>query len=222
MTTLLPSPSTAAGDRTVADLLKRLGGVPPERVLLVPTPGTATEKDVVAMDDHADRLCELIDGVLVEKTMGNYESAVALAVGYFLRDFIRRRRLGVLTGTDGPYRILPEQVRMPDVAFVSWERLGASRLPQEAILGVAPDLAVEVLSKSNTKGEMERKLRDYFSAGVRLVWYIEPKKRTAKSYTAPDACQAIGEDGSLDGGEVRPGFELSLRELFAEAEGAAT
>lgn len=222
MATLSPSPPTAVGDRTVADLLKRLGGVPPERVLLVPAPGTATEKDVVELDDHADRICELIDGVLVEKAMGTYESAVAIALAYFLKEHLRRRRLGVVLGEAGLLRILPGQVRVPDVAFVSWERLGTRKLPREPIWGVAPDLAVEVLSKGNPKGEMERKLRDYFAAGVRLVWYIDPKKRTAKSYTALDHCESIGEDGALSGGEVLSGFTLSLRDLFAEAEGTAT
>jgi Uma2 family endonuclease len=221
MATLSPTPSAAVVDRTVADLLERLGGVPPERVLLVPTPGTATEKDVVELDDHADRLCELIDGVLVEKAMGDYESAVASAMIYFLRDHLRRRRLGVVLAPDGLLRILPGQVRIPDVSFISWERLGGRRLPRDPVWGVAPDLAVEVLSKSNTKGEMQRKLRDYFAAGVRLVWYIDPKKRTAKSYIAPDRYDSIAEDGVLAGGEVLPGFELSLRELIAEAEGTA-
>jgi hypothetical protein len=55
---------------------------------------------------------------------------------------------------------------------------------------------------------------------VRLVWFIDPRTRTARSYTAPDQCQPIGEDGALGGGDVLPGFELALRDLFAEAEGS--
>ena len=80
---------------------------------------------------------------------------------------------------------------------------------------LAPDLAVEVLSEGNTKGEMERKLKDYFFAGVRLVWYIDLKKRTAAVYTSPDEGATLTEDQSLDGGAVLPGFRLSLRKLFA-------
>jgi Uma2 family endonuclease len=214
----LPS-SALSLDGTMAELLKRLGGVSPRRVRLVPMPGTATEKDVVQAERRTGRLCELVDGVLVEKVMGFYESAVAAAMIFFLKAYLRRRRLGMVSGADGLLRILPKQVRVPDVAFLSWERLGGRQLPRDPILGAAPDLAVEVLSRGNTKAEMARKLRDYFAAGVRLAWFIDPRTRTAKSYTAADQCQPIDEDGILAGGDVLPGFELSLHDLFAEAEG---
>ncbi len=75
---------------------------------------------------------------------------------------------------------------MPDVAFMSWDRLPGKTVPDEAIPELAPDLAIEVLSAGNTKGEMERKLKDYFFAGVRLVWYIDWRRRTAEVYTSPD------------------------------------
>lgn len=219
MATASREPAVLEPDWTVADLLERLGGVPPDRVRLVPTPGTATEEDVVQTDAHTDRLCELIDGVLVEKAMGTYESAVAVALGYFLKDYLRRRRLGVVLGEAGMLRILPRQVRIPDVAYLSFERLQSRSLPKKPVWALAPDLAVEILSESNTPAEMERKVRDYFAAGTRLVWCIDPASRTARAYTAPDACEAIAEDGALAGGEVLPEFVLTLRELFAEAEG---
>jgi Uma2 family endonuclease len=222
MATVSPPSSALSLDGTAADLLRKLGRVSPRRVRLVPAPGTATEKDVIQAERRTGRLCELIDGTLVEKVMGAYESAVAGAMIYFLKHYLRRHRLGVVLGADGLLRILPRQVRIPDVAFLSWKVLGGRRLPREPILGAAPDLAVEVLSKGNTKGEMARKLRDYFAGGVRLVWFIDPRTGTAKSYTAPDQCQTIGENGVLSGGEVLPGFKLALRDLFAEAEGSGT
>jgi Uma2 family endonuclease len=67
---------------------------------------------------------------------------------------------------------------------------------------------------------MQRKLHDYFTAGVRLVWYIEPRTRTARAYTAEDQCVELGERDSLSGGEVLPGFELPLQDLFAKAGSA--
>ena len=79
---------------------------------------------------------------------------------------------------------------------------------------MAPDLAIEVLSAGNTAAEMQRKLRDYFTAGVKLVWYIDPATRSAKSYTAEDKFIAVDESGSLSGGDVLPGFELPLGALF--------
>lgn len=81
---------------------------------------------------------------------------------------------------------------------------------------VGAKLAVEVLSPGNTEGEMQRKLRDYFAVGVRLVWTIDPVTRTARAYTSPEQGSSYTEAGRLSGGEVLPGFELPLRELFAE------
>ena len=63
-----------------------------------------------------------------------------------------------------------------------------------------------------------RKLQDYFTASVRLVWYVDPRTRTAAVYTSPEQCSVIDENGVLTGGDVLPGFELSLRELFAEVD----
>jgi len=211
------SPSMAWA--TVADLWERLGQVPLRRILLAPVPGTGTERDVLDLLDHADRICELIDGVLVEKTVGYMESLLAMAIGEFLRRFVRDRRLGIVLGPDGPLRILPGQVRIPDVCFLSWQRFPEGKLPQTPIPAVAPDLAVEVLSEGNTEAEMQRKLRDYFAAGARLVWYVDLRTRTATVYTSLEQATTLGTNDILTGGDVLPGFALPLRELFAEVEG---
>jgi Uma2 family endonuclease len=75
---------------------------------------------------------------------------------------------------------------------------------------------VEVLSKGNTRQEMARKLKEYFLAGVLLVWYVDPKRRTVTVYTAPDQSVVRSEEETLDGGDVIPGFKLPLRKLFAQ------
>jgi Uma2 family endonuclease len=204
---------------TVADLWEWLGEVPISRIGLVPTPGTATRQNVLDLIDHADRICELFDGVLVEKTMGYMESLLAGAIVELLRRFVRKRKLGIVLPPDGMLEILPGQVRIPDVCFVSWDRFPGGKLPKTPIPAVAPDLAVEVLSDSNTEGEMRRKLQDYFAAGVRLVWYVDPRTRTASVYTSPEQCTVFDENGTLTGHDVLPGFELPLRELFAEIDG---
>jgi Uma2 family endonuclease len=74
---------------------------------------------------------------------------------------------------------------------------------------------VEVLSKGNTPTEMQRKLKDYFLAGVRLVWFVDPKRRTVEVFTAPDQSRVLREDQTLDGGDVLPGLALPLRQVFA-------
>jgi Uma2 family endonuclease len=205
-------------DGTLADLLQELGNIPPSRVRLNPPPGTATEQDVLEVERRTGLAPELIDGVLVEKAVGYLESLLAVALAARLRDFVRPGKLGIVLGEGGTLRILPGQVRVPDICFVRRERFPGGELPDTAIPPLAPDLAIEILSRGNTEGEMQRKLRDYFAAGVRLVWYIDPRERTARVFTAPDQCSVLGENDALSGGDVLPGFALPLTELFAEME----
>jgi Uma2 family endonuclease len=201
---------------TVADLLARLGGVPASRVRLYPIPGTATEKDVINVLDHENRPCELVEGTLVEKAMGFEESAIAVNIIVFISSFVRRHKLGVVTGEAGTIRLFPGLVRIPDVAFTSWDRLPGRKWPKAPIPHLVPDLVVEVLSKSNTRSEMDRKLREYFEAGVRLVWMVDPKKRTVRVHTALDQSVWLSENESLDGGAILPGFALRLKDVFAK------
>jgi Uma2 family endonuclease len=110
-------------------------------------------------------------------------------------------------------------VRMPDVSFVRWDSVDDPEEvenPSGAFLEVAPNLVVEVMSPSNTKREMEIKLEEYAKAGVELAWYVYPKRREVDVY--PDARAegmfTVGMDGTLDGGEVVPGFALPVAKLF--------
>jgi len=199
---------------TAADWWEALGSVPLNRIVFDPPPGSATEQDVLRLDDHEDRLCELIDGTLVEKTMGYEESALAMWIGHLLLAFVARGKLGVVTGADGMVRLLGRQVRIPDVAFVSTARLPGGKMPSEPIPDLAPDLAVEVLCDSNTPKEMGRKLQEYFAAGTRLVWYVDPRTRTVDVYESPDSCQRLNAGETLTGGEVLPGFSVRVEELF--------
>jgi Uma2 family endonuclease len=199
---------------TIAELLESLGDIPPERIRMHPWPGTATEDDVLAAHARDKRLCELVDGVLVEKPMGFDESRLALELAFVLIEFLRNHDLGIAAGADGMLCLMPGMVRIPDVSFISWERL-----PDQygQILPIAPDLAVEVLSSTNTPREMERKLREYFAAGTRLVWYIDLKARSVTVYTAADRSTVLDESQPLDGGDVLPGLSISIREIFERA-----
>jgi Uma2 family endonuclease len=203
---------------TVADLMDRFGPMLLSRIRFSPAPGTATEQDVLDLNDHEDRLFELVDGTLVEKTVGLRESLLACALVGFLRTWVVARRWGIVTGPDGTIRLAPGLVRIPDVAFFSWERFPQRQIPQEPIPDLFPDLAIEVLSESNTKAEMHRKRQDYFTAGTKLVWEVDPKTRTVAVYTDPEKATVLGENDVLDGGHVLPGFSLPLRDLFAELD----
>jgi Uma2 family endonuclease len=204
----------------VAELLEQLGEVPPERIRLQPPPGTAREQDVLIVRDEPERrLCELVDGVLVEKAMGSRESLLAGLILHRLWSFLEAHPLGIVLGADGMLRLWPGLVRIPDVSFISWERIPEKRFPDEAIVELVPELAVEVLSRSNTAKEMNRKLREYFQAGVRLVWVIQPKTQSARAYTSPTQSRRITRTGHLSGGEVVPGFSLALADLFGFTTG---
>ncbi len=204
--------------RTLADLLQRLGHVPLERIRFRPSPGTATEGDVLEIASREGRLCELVDGVLVEKPMGYEESILAVFLGRMLGNFVTPRNLGHVSGEAGMMRLFPGLVRIPDVAFASWDRFPQRSLSGEPIPNLAPDLAVEVLSRSNTLAEMRIKTDEYFAAGVRQVWLVDPNSRTVTVLEAADRSATLHEQDVLDGGTVLPGFTITLRELFAELD----
>jgi len=201
--------------RTIADLLESLGHVPATRVRFHPLPGTATVRDVVEVERRENRLCELVDGVLVEKAMGFRESLLGVALSGYLRAFAEPRNLGLIAGADGMIQLFPGLVRIPDVAFVSWARVPGGRVPREPVPELVPDLAVEILSAGNTPEEMARKCREYFSSGVRMVWIVDPEARTVTVHSSPGEFQTLGETDTLAGVPALPGFTLAVRELFA-------
>ena len=200
--------------KTLADLRERLGGIPLERIWFHPAPGTATEKDVIAAEVRENRLCELVDGTLVEKAMGFDESWMAGELLFLVKLYLRQNDLGICVGADGMMRISPGLVRIPDLSFINWDRLPGRERPRQPIPDLAPDLAVEVLSEGNTKPEMARKVREYFDAGVILVWLIDPRKRTARVFSAVEKSTLVRADQSLEGGTVLPGFVLPLADFL--------
>ena len=213
MSSVLTTPTA-----TLADLLHSLGDIDPARIRLQPPPGTATEQHILDIQAHEGRLCELVEHVLVEKVMGFRESLLASFLIHVLHSFVRPRNLGLVTGEAGMMRLASGLVRIPDVAFIAWDRLPGRRVPAEAIPGLAPDLAIEVLSAGNTPGEMARKRREYFAAGVQVVWMVDPRTRTVDVFTTPEQSVRLGEEHHLDGGPVLPGFTLPVHEIFAELD----
>ncbi len=201
---------------TAVDLVGRFGAIPLNRVRTNPPPGSATERDVIEIHDRENRLCELVDGSLLEKTMSSFESYLAVRIAHLLKVFVEAARLGIVLGADGMLRLARGLLRIPDVSFISWDRLPGHVFPREDIWTLAPDLAVEVISHGNTREEMEHKLLDYFTAGVRLVWYVYPAEREVHVYTAPDDRVVLSGQDALDGGGVLAGFRLPLETLFAQ------
>jgi Uma2 family endonuclease len=204
--------------KTLADLVKRLGGVPLDRIRFRPAPGTATVQDVTDIQHREGRLCELVEGVLLEKAAGFVEAQLALFLGGLLNAFVIPRNLGIVTGPDGTVELAADLVRIPDVAFTSWDRMPGRRCPDAPVPRLAPNLAVEVLSRSNTPGEMAVKRQEYFTAGVEVVWEIDPRARTVVIYMSATDSTTLTAADALDGGTVLPGFTLPLQQLFAELD----
>jgi Uma2 family endonuclease len=204
--------------RTLADLHKRLGGIPLDRIRFEPAPGTATEQDVLELDRREGRGCELIDGTLVEKALGAAESYLAWLLGGLLKQYLDRNQRGIGLNPDALLRISPGLIRMPDLSFISWDKLPGRKVPLKPIWDLYPDLAIEIISESNTPAEIRRKLDEYFKSGVRMAWVIDPRKRTARVYTSARRSRLVREHQSLDGGDVLPGFSVKLADLFKDLE----
>ena len=200
---------------TLAETVKKLGGIPLHRILMKPAPGTAKARDLIAaLEAPRKRICELSEGVLVEKPMGAEEGLLALSLGSYLFLFVKKHRLGFVLGADSPIRLALKLVYLPDVCFIARDRLPGGKFPKDPILQYIPNLAVEVISRGNTKGEMHRKVREYFTAGVELVWLVYPLTRTVVVHTSPEVFQTRTEKDVLDGGSVLTGFRLPLSELI--------
>src|SRR5260370_3219379 len=155
---------------TLADVVRRLGDIPLDRILMRPYPGSATEEDVIECEARTGRLCELVDGILVEKAVGYYEDRLGVVLVFFLEQFVGENGSGIVLGPAGMIRTEDVQVRMPDVAYFSWAHFPNHVLPPGDILDLRPDLAVEILSPKNTRAAMDLKPREYFDGGPRLVW----------------------------------------------------
>jgi Uma2 family endonuclease len=214
--------SIAPGVETLAGVLDRIGNVPLDRVLWTPRPGTATEEDVVRLaDGEPKQLVELVDGVLVEKPTGNREALLAMTFGSILLTFVRARKLGVVAGPDAIVRTGDGRRRLPDAYFTPWDRLPSRTAHLGRVADYPIDLAVEILSDSNTRAEMAAKRREYFGSGTRLVWEVDPVARTMSVYETPpdpDVCRTLGPADVLDGGAVLAGFTLPLYELFDDPQ----
>ncbi len=210
---------TATEPDTVADLLHDLGGIPPERVLWTPRPGTATEADLLrCIDREPKRLVELIDGTLVQKPMGKREAMLGGWLATLLNNFIVPRRLGYVAGADGPIRMTTRRVRMPDEWYVARASLPDGADDDDAIADYPPDVAVEVVSKGNTKREIEQKRREYFAVGCKLVWVVDRKVRTVTASTDPDTAVTLGVGDTLTGGDVLPGFAVPVADIFGHLD----
>ena len=158
---------------------------------------------------------ELVRGQVVREPPAGFDhGGIAIGIASLLRRFVDENALGAVVGTDSGFVLFddPPTVRAPDVAFVRENRLDFDRT---RFAPLAPDLAVEVLSPSNTMSEIHDKVLDYLDAGSSLVWVVDPYSRTITAYRSREEIRLLAADGELDGGDVLPGFRCKVSELFA-------
>ena len=198
---------------TMAAVLARLGDVSPARVLMRPPPGEATEADLLEQLARK-RFCELVEGTLVEKGMGFQESSLAVWLAVLLHNALGDRDPGIWSGESGMMRLETGLVRAPDLSFTSWSKFPAGDRSVAPIADLVPDLAIEVLSASNTPGEIRRKLGEYFHAGTELVWIVDPVRRVVVVHTAPQTSTTLTEADTIDGAAVLPGVRIPVSRVF--------
>jgi Uma2 family endonuclease len=199
------------------NLLKRLGNVPAERVLLDPLPGQATEADLIRLMDGDDKhLCELVDNTLVEKPMGHNESRMSTGLSYYFLKYLKAHDVGYMAGESGSFHTVGRNIRMPDLSFISWKHFPNKKkdLVKYPVLPFAPELVVEVLSKSNTKQEIAQKLKEYLTIGIKLVWIVDPKKESVTIHRLDGSSEILTAKDTLSGEDVLPGLEIPVSEAF--------
>ena len=159
---------------------------------------------------------ELIEGELV-KTMsaGFIHGIIAQEIGYFILDFAKKHKLGVVTAAETGFILGEKTFRGADSAFISNENLAKHGYPQ-GFFPVAPDIAVEVVSPSNTSEEMMEKVNLYLQNGSRLVWMIYPQTKVITVYRQNNLVSLLRENDTLEGEDVLPNFKLSVAALFAD------
>jgi Uma2 family endonuclease len=174
-----------------------------------------TVEDLYVMPDDGLKY-ELQAGMLVsEPAPGFRHGHVVAAIAELLRAHVKKHRLGVVLAGDSGFILArkPDTVRAPDVAFVSKKRFERSGDTVKAF-AESPDLAVEVLSPSNTPAAMHAKVADYLAAGTRCVWVVDPEAQAVTVYASLLSPRRLGEDETLDGGDVVPGFRARVGEFF--------
>ena len=176
-----------------------------------------TAEEYARLPDDGRRY-ELVRGVLVEMSHPqSHHGIVVVALASLLRSWVRPRKLGIIVADVG--HVIergPDTVRGPDVAFV---RNGRLDLRTTSWVEGGPDLAVEIRSPGDRKGEIDERVADYLRAGTPLVWVVDPAKRTVTVRRPGVADVVLREDDEVDGGEVLPGFRAAVRECFADLEG---
>jgi Uma2 family endonuclease len=177
--------------------------------------GTAAEElpDIEVPDGY-----EWIDGELVEKRGGMEASVVAVSLLALLGNHVKEHALGFVVGGDCGYQIFAarrKHVRKPDGSFVAKSRLPGGK-PFRGNARVPPDLAIEVVSPNDLAEEVNQKVVEFLSAGVRLLWVVYPGTRTIHVFRRGGGAAWLTVSDELSGEDVVAGFSCRVGEVFAD------
>jgi Uma2 family endonuclease len=174
-----------------------------------------TAQDLADMPDDG-KVYELHNGVLVEVAGSKYrQSQLAGWLLHLILTFVEQQGLGgEATGADGAAVLNDYNTRIPDVSYISAERVKLQ--DKDAYIDGAPDLAIEVVLPSNSDLEMQQRAGEYLSGRAKLVWIVNPIRRTVDVYRPGGTRTILSGDDVLDGGDVLPGLALPLKKIFRD------
>jgi Uma2 family endonuclease len=179
-----------------------------------------TEAELEALPDNGYKY-ELVDGELVMSPKNNFQHEnICNRLQYALESFNRTHRLGVVLGSGAGYWMENRNCRAPDVSFIGKDRvikLGFKFSTRKFFPG-GPDLAVEVLSRSNTRADINARLKDYFASGTQIAWVIDPENESVEICHSAIDRKLMGTGGSLEGEKLLPGFIYPIADLFRELD----
>ncbi len=175
-----------------------------------------TAEELAKLAPEASR-GELVEGEFISMSPAGFmHGRIALKIGTYLNLFVLKHKLGEAYAAETGFILKrnPDTVRAPDVAFVTAER--AARQSQETgFFEGAPDLAVEVISPSETMDEIENKLFDYLNAGTQVVWLVFPRTQSITAYRSLTDIRTYSVEDAIDCAELLPGFTLTVKEIFS-------
>lgn len=171
-----------------------------------------TDEEIMRLPDNGYSY-EVVDGELVMSPKNNAQHGdAATEISMRMRLHAKTHKLGRVFDSNTGFWMINRNLRAPDVSFMSNARL-PKKLPKEFLHG-APDFIVEALSPTNSRREMDDRLRDFFENGTKLAWIIDLDERFAEVCHSLTDRKIVGPGGVLDGEDVLPGFKLPLAELF--------
>jgi Uma2 family endonuclease len=171
-----------------------------------------TEEEISRLPDNGYNV-EVVDGELRMSPKNNpLHGRVCTRISMYMGLHAMQNRLGEVWDSNTGFWMANGNLRAPDVSFVSATRLIGR--PLTSFFKGAPDLAVEVLSPSNSRREIEERLRDFFASGTKLAWVIDPDQESAEICRSLSDRTMIGPNSVLDGEDVLNGFKVTLSDLF--------